>query len=79
MGRRRRGDALGVPPGQSLPLAFLPIPGLVWGALRLGLRTVAIQLIVVGALTVRLTIIGGGPFAAAARVTAASVRRPSAH
>ena len=26
-------------PGQSLPLAFLPIPGLVWGALRLGLRT----------------------------------------
>ena len=53
--------------GQSLPLAFLPIPGLVWGALRLGLRTVAVQLIVVGVLTVRLTIIGGGPFAAAAR------------
>ena len=53
--------------GQSLPLAFLPIPGLVWGALRLGLRTVAVQLIVVGMLTVRLTIIGGGPFAAAAR------------
>jgi integral membrane sensor domain MASE1 len=53
--------------GQSLPLVFLPIPGLVWGALRLGLRTVAVQLIVVGVLTVRLTIIGGGPFAAAAR------------
>lgn len=53
--------------GQSLPLAFLPIPGLVWGALRLGLRTVAVQLIVVGMLTVRLTILGGGPFAAAAR------------
>ncbi len=53
--------------GQSLPLVFLPIPGLVWGALRLGLRTVAVQLIVVGMLTVRLTILGGGPFAAAAR------------
>lgn len=30
-------------PDQALPLAFLPIPVLVWGALRLGLRTVAIQ------------------------------------
>ena len=55
-------------PGQALPLAFLPIPVLVWGALRLGLRTVAIQLLVVGVLAVTLTSIGGGPFAAAARV-----------
>src|SRR6476661_2992856 len=55
-------------PGQALPLAFLPIPVLVWGALRLGLRTVAIQLLVVGILAVTLTSVGGGPFAAAARV-----------
>ncbi len=54
--------------GQTLPLAFLPIPLLVWGALRLGLRTVALQLLVVGVLAVTLTSFGGGPFAAAARV-----------
>ena len=61
--------------GQSLPLVFLPIPGLVWGALRLGLRTVAVQLIVVGMLTVRLTTseAGRSPPPPAA---AASVRRP---
>ena len=52
--------------GQSLPLAFLPIPVLVWGALRLGLRTVAVQLLVVGVIAVVMTSIGGGPFASAA-------------
>ena len=52
---------------QALPLAFLPIPGLVWGALRLGLRTVAMQLLVVGVVAVTLTSVGGGPFAAAAQ------------
>jgi PAS domain S-box-containing protein len=52
---------------QVLPLAFLPIPVLVWGALRLGLRTVSVQLLVVGALAVALTSLGGGPFAAAAQ------------
>ena len=54
--------------GQALPLAFLPIPLLVWGALRLGLRTVSVQLLVVGVMAVALTSIGGGPFAAAARI-----------
>lgn len=53
---------------QSLPLAFLPIPGLVWGALRLGLRTVAMQLLVVGIVAVTLTSLGGGPFSAAGRL-----------
>jgi PAS domain S-box-containing protein len=53
---------------QSLPLAFLPIPGLVWGALRLGLRTVAAQLLVVGVVAVTMTSVGGGPFATAAQV-----------
>ncbi|GAA2741462.1 hypothetical protein GCM10009868_07640 [Terrabacter aerolatus] len=53
---------------QSLPLAFLPIPGLVWGALRLGLRTVAMQLLVVGVVAVTLTSARGGPFAAAGQL-----------
>ncbi|GGM99791.1 hypothetical protein GCM10009721_28570 [Terrabacter tumescens] len=53
---------------QPLPLAFLPIPGLVWGALRLGLRTVAMQLLVVGIVSVTMTGLGGGPFAAAREV-----------
>jgi PAS domain S-box-containing protein len=52
--------------GQPLPLAFLPIPVLVWGALRLGLRTVAVQLLVVGVTAVVMTSLGGGPFAPAA-------------
>ncbi|GAB3872222.1 sensor histidine kinase [Terrabacter terrigena] len=52
--------------GQQLPLAFLPIPVLVWGALRLGQRTVAVQLLVIGVTAVVMTSLGGGPFAAAA-------------
>ncbi|NUR80793.1 MAG: PAS domain S-box protein [Dermatophilaceae bacterium] len=52
--------------GQPLPLAFLPIPVLVWGALRLGQRTVAVQLLVVGVTAVVMTSLGGGPFASAA-------------
>ncbi|MGO4599938.1 ATP-binding protein [Terrabacter sp. 2RAF25] len=52
--------------GQLLPLAFLPIPVLVWGALRLGQRTVAVQLLVVGVTAVVMTSRGGGPFASAA-------------
>ena len=62
--------------GQALPLAFLPIPLLVWGALRLGLRTVSVQLLVVGVMAVALTSIGGGPFAAAARISI-GVRMPA--
>jgi PAS domain S-box-containing protein len=52
--------------GQQLPLAFLPIPALVWGALRMGLRTVAAQLLVVGVAAVVMTSTGGGPFTSAA-------------
>ncbi|MER7072049.1 ATP-binding protein [Terrabacter sp. NPDC000476] len=55
--------------GQGLPLAFLPIPLLVWGALRLSLRTVSVQLLLVGVLAVVLTSLGGGPFAGAATLT----------
>ena len=52
--------------GQSAAARLPADPGTRLGALRLGLRTVAVQLIVVGLLTVRLTSLGGGPFAAAA-------------
>jgi PAS domain S-box-containing protein len=53
----------------GLPLAFLPLPFLVWGATRHQLRTVAIQLITVGVLAVVLTAQGAGPFATAGRLT----------
>jgi hypothetical protein len=52
-------------PGQPLPLAFLPLPALAWAATRQGLRVVAGQLLVVGAVAVVATSEGGGPFAAA--------------
>ena len=51
----------------GLPLAFLPLPVLVWGATRLHLRSLAVQLFALGVLVVLLTSEGGGPFAAAAR------------
>ena len=62
-------------PGQSLSLSFLPLPLLLWSALRFGLRTVTAQLLVVGLLTTTLTAAGGGPFALGARtgITAVEV------
>jgi PAS domain S-box-containing protein len=51
----------------GLPLAFLPLPVLVWGATRLHLRSLAAQLVVLGVMVVLLTSEGGGPFAAAGR------------
>ncbi|WP_161988583.1 ATP-binding protein [Pedococcus bigeumensis] len=51
----------------GLPLAFLPLPLLVWGATRQSLRTLAVQLSGLGVLVVVLTSDGGGPFAAAGR------------
>lgn len=50
-------------PGQVLSLTFLPLPLLLWAALRLGLRTVSYELIVTGILTTSMTAAGGGPFA----------------
>ncbi|MEO6411683.1 MAG: ATP-binding protein [Pedococcus sp.] len=52
---------------KGLPLAFLPIPVLVWGATRQHLRTLAAQLFALGVMVVVLTSYGGGPFAAAGR------------
>jgi PAS domain S-box-containing protein len=51
----------------GLPLAFLPLPVLVWGATRLSLRTLAAQLVALGVVVVVLTSRGGGPFAAVGR------------
>ncbi|RZT88988.1 PAS domain S-box-containing protein/diguanylate cyclase (GGDEF)-like protein [Pseudonocardia sediminis] len=53
-------------PGQTWPLAFLPLAVLVGTGLRLGPRTVGWQVLVVGLLVALLTVHGGGPFAAAA-------------
>ncbi|HSE08641.1 MAG TPA: PAS domain S-box protein [Nocardioidaceae bacterium] len=50
-------------PDQVLSLTFLPLPVLVWAALRFGLRTVSYQLLAVGVATTTLTAAGGGPFA----------------
>lgn len=50
-------------PHQRLPLAFLVVPPLVWGAVRFSPRRVAWQLVAVGGLTALLTVRGDGPFA----------------
>ncbi|HQY32812.1 MAG TPA: EAL domain-containing protein [Actinotalea sp.] len=50
-------------PGRALPMTFLPLPLMVWGAVRLPVRTVAAQLIAVGFAVTFLTRAGGGPFA----------------
>jgi diguanylate cyclase (GGDEF)-like protein/PAS domain S-box-containing protein len=60
-------------PGQILPLTFLPMPLLVWGAVRTGPRTTASQVAVMGALATVLTVLGGGPFAGLAATVAPAV------
>ncbi len=50
-------------PFQFMALAFLPMPLLVWAALRLGVRTVTRQLLVTGVMTGFMTVQGWGPFA----------------
>jgi PAS domain S-box-containing protein len=49
-------------PQQSLPLTFMPLPFLVWAALRLGLRVVAWELAAFSLATTLLTTRGAGPF-----------------
>ncbi len=51
-----------------LPLAFVPVAVLVGTGLRLGVRTAAAQLVVVGLLVATLTALGAGPFALAGRM-----------
>jgi len=50
-------------PAQSLPLAFVPFVPLMWGAVRMGQRTVYAQLVTTGVLATLLSALGGGPFA----------------
>ena len=52
-------------PDQSLPLAFAPLPLLVWAALRFDVRVVAWELLVTSVICTALTARGYGPFAAA--------------
>lgn len=49
-------------PGQSLPLAFLPLPVLTWAALRFGIRFVTWEVFGTALVTSLLTTGGGGPF-----------------
>lgn len=51
-------------PGQALPLSFLPMPFLVWGAVRFDVRLVAAQLVVVAVVVAVASRYGGGPLAA---------------
>ncbi len=51
---------------QELPLTFLVIPLLLWGAVRFSARVVTVELLVAGAMTSILTSAGVGPFAQAA-------------
>ena len=50
-------------PHQGLPLAFVPFVPLMWGAVRMGQRTVYGQLVTAGVLGTLLSALGGGPFA----------------
>ncbi|WP_110182498.1 sensor histidine kinase [Nocardioides solisilvae] len=47
----------------TLALTFLPIPFLVWGAFRFGLRVVAVEVVVVAVVASACTTRGLGPFA----------------
>jgi PAS domain S-box-containing protein len=51
-------------PGQDLPLDFLPIPLLIWGAIRTSMRTTTVELLVVGVIATLMTSLGHGPIAA---------------
>ena len=46
----------------ALPLAFLPMPVLVWGAARFGVRVATVQLLASGIAMSLLTTEGRGPF-----------------
>lgn len=50
-------------PGQHLPVDFLPIPLLMWGAMRLPVRLVTVELLVAGVVTSVMTSLGYGPIA----------------
>jgi PAS domain S-box-containing protein len=51
-------------PDQDASLTFVPLPLLLWAALRFGLQVVTYEMLATGLLATGLTAIGGGPFAA---------------
>ncbi|WP_168929562.1 ATP-binding protein [Nocardioides sp. GY 10127] len=51
-------------PGQSLPLAFLPVPFVVWGAVLLPMRWLVAEVLAMSVLVTLFTGEGGGPFSA---------------
>ncbi|MFC3689712.1 diguanylate cyclase domain-containing protein [Aquipuribacter hungaricus] len=53
----------------TLPLAFVPLTVVVWGAVRLGLRTVTLQLLGLVVAVTLLSAAGHGPFAVGAAMT----------
>jgi diguanylate cyclase (GGDEF)-like protein len=57
-------------PWTGLPLSFVPLAPLLWGALRLPVRVVVRQLVLVLLGVSVLTVLGGGSFTAAADVSA---------
>lgn len=60
-------------PGQDLPLTFLPVPFLLWCAVRSGPRVLACQMMAVAVMATGLTTLGAGPFAASGLSDAVSV------
>jgi integral membrane sensor domain MASE1 len=50
-------------PGQALPIDFLPIPLLMWGAMRLPVRLVTVELLGAGVVASVMTSLGNGPIA----------------
>ena len=65
-------------PQQSLPLLFLPLPILVWAALRFDIRTVAWQLALFSVFTTYLTSLSNGPFASSFQAGALDARAGAA-
>ncbi|MGH3335477.1 MAG: PAS domain S-box protein [Nocardioides sp.] len=59
-------------PDQPLAIAFAPLPLLVWASLRLGVRTLAWQLVGTSVIATVLTAEGHGPFAASVEAGASS-------
>ena len=53
-------------PHDALPIAYVVLPFAVWGALRLGVRSVCLQLATISVIAVVLTSEGRGPFSATA-------------
>lgn len=59
-------------PSQALPLAFVPVPFIVWSAKILPARVVAVEVVALCGLVTGLTAASGGPFGAAPGLSAST-------